>query len=80
LTHPNGLAVFCDRAMLLTGSQLADSATTFTENVTSLGGSNDDFSSLGGDSDLNTTVTIIAQLAHQESVQFSVENTVSDEL
>jgi hypothetical protein len=66
--------------LLLTGSQLADSATTFTENVTSLGGSNDDFSSLGGDSDLNTTVTIIAQLAHQESVQFSVENTVSDEL
>ena len=78
----NSLGVELDRLVgetessLDQSSQLSDSATLLTEHTSSSGGSDDDLGSDGGDSDLNTGVSILSQDASEELVQFGVENTV----
>lgn len=62
------------------GGQLADAATLDTENLLSLGGTDDDLSAGGGDADLDTRVTLSSELALEELVQLGVENTIGDEL
>jgi len=62
------------------GGQLADATALDTENLLGLGGADDDLSASGGDTNLDTGVTLSSELALEELVELSVENTVSDEL
>jgi len=62
------------------GGQLADATTLNTENLLSLGSTDDDLGTGRGHTDLNTRVTLSSELALEELVQFGVENTIGNEL
>jgi hypothetical protein len=67
-------------ALLDQGGQLADTATLNTENLLSLGSTDDDLSAGRGNADLNARVTLSSELTLEELVQFGVENTIGNEL
>lgn len=85
-TEGNALSVQLDGAirevetLLDDGSQLANAAALLTQNILGTGGTDDDLSALGGLTDLDTSETIVAQLALEEVVQLGVEETILDEL
>lgn len=60
--------------------EFSDSSTLVTEDVLSVGGSDDDFGSGVGDSDLTARVSFLGELSSEELVEFSGKDTVSDEL
>jgi hypothetical protein len=72
---------FCEfKSLLDDAGELTDAATLDTKDVLGAGGSDDDFSSHWGDSDLNTCISVSCQLASEELIQLGVENTVCYEL
>eukprot|EP01083_Nonionella_stella_P116322 345557_1 len=67
-------------SLLDNGGQFSDSLALLAENVLGLGSLDDDLGADGGHTDLHTSVPILSQFASHELVQFSVKDTVSDEL
>ena len=62
------------------GGELANAAAPLTENTLGLGGPDDNLLAGGGDTDLNSSVSLLGELAHEELVQLSVENSIGNEL
>jgi len=60
--------------------QFANATSLFSQNILGAGGTDDDLSTHGGDTDFNARVTIFTELTGEELVEFGVEDTVSDEL
>jgi len=67
-------------ALLDEGGELADAASLLTEDLLCVGGADDDVGDGGGDTDFDTRVALLGQLALEELVQLSIEDTVGDEL
>jgi len=67
-------------ALLDDGGELTDATAVLPQDVLSPGGADDDLGALGGDTDLDTGVALLAQGAGQELVQLGVEDTISDKL
>jgi len=61
------------------GGQFANTGTTLTEDILGAGGTDNDLGSDGSNADLDTGVSILGEGALEEIVQFSVEDTISDE-
>mmetsp|Transcript_21230 Transcript_21230/g.35281 ORF Transcript_21230/g.35281 Transcript_21230/m.35281 type:complete len:217 (-) Transcript_21230:70-720(-) len=62
------------------GGQFADAAALVPKHFTGLCGPDDDFRADGRDPHLHTGIAILGQGSHQEFVQLSVEDTISDKL
>jgi hypothetical protein len=62
------------------GGKFADSSSLLTENFLGVGCADDDIGDGGCDSDFDTRVSLLSQLALEELVQFCVEDTIGDEL
>lgn len=62
------------------GGKLANTASLLSENVLGLGGPDDDLLASGGDTDFNSGVSLLRELTGEELVEFSIENSVGDEL
>jgi hypothetical protein len=67
-------------SLLDEGGEFADSSSLLAENFLGVGCADDDVGDGGGDSNFNTRVSFLSQLALEELVQFSVEDTIGDEL
>ena len=67
-------------ALLHNGGELANAASLLSENTLGLGGPDDDLLAGGGDTDLNSSVPLLGELAHEELVQLSVENSIGNKL
>jgi hypothetical protein len=79
--------VSCDIASIqvrasfdFTDTYLADTATLLTENLLSVGCTDDDVGDGGSNSDLDAGVTFLGKLALEELVELGVEDSVGDEL
>jgi hypothetical protein len=62
------------------GGKFANSSSLLTENFLGVGCADDDIGDGGCDSDFDTRVSLLSQLALEELVQFCVEDTIGDEL
>mmetsp|Transcript_21229 Transcript_21229/g.35278 ORF Transcript_21229/g.35278 Transcript_21229/m.35278 type:complete len:217 (-) Transcript_21229:70-720(-) len=60
--------------------ELTNATALVPEHLPGFGGSDDDLSSNRCDADLHTGIAILGQGSHQEFVQLSVEDTISDKL
>jgi len=60
--------------------ELANAAALLAENLLGVGGSDDDIGDGGGNADLDAGVALLSELALEELVELSVEDTVGDEL
>jgi len=67
-------------SLLDDSGQLSDTSGLLSQDVSGASGSDDDFGSAGGNTDLNSRVTLLGQLTLQELVQLSVENAIGNEL
>lgn len=67
-------------ALLDEGGKFANAASLLSENFLSVGCADDDVGDGWGDTDFDTGVSLLSQLALEELVQFGVENTIGDEL
>ena len=67
-------------SLLDKGGELADSSSLLAEDFLGVGCADDDVGDGGGDSDLNTRVSLLSKFALEELVQFCVEDTIGDEL
>lgn len=67
-------------SLLDEGGEFADSSSLLAENFLGVGCADDNIGDGGGDSDFDTRVSLLSQLALEEFVQFCVEDTVGDEL
>jgi len=63
-------------ALLDERGELTDAATLLSEDLLCVGGADDDVGDGGGDADLDAGVTLLGQLALEEFVQLSIEDTV----
>mmetsp|Transcript_19288 Transcript_19288/g.34854 ORF Transcript_19288/g.34854 Transcript_19288/m.34854 type:complete len:330 (-) Transcript_19288:81-1070(-) len=60
--------------------QLTNALSLLSEHVLRLGCADDDFGTMGGGTDLDTSVTILGKFAGEELVEFGEENTVGNKL
>ena len=67
-------------SLLDEGGELADPSSLLAENFLGVGCADDDVGDGGGDSNFNTRVSFLSQLALEELIQFRVEDTIGDEL
>ena len=76
-----GDGVFRELESLLDeGGKFTNSSTLLAENFLGVGCADDDVGDGGGDSNFNTRVSFLSQLALEELIQFRVEDTIGDEL
>jgi len=73
-------AIWETETLLDEEGQLADAATVLTKDGSGLGGVDDDLSAGWGGTDLEARVALLGELAGEQLVQLSLEDTVSDEL
>lgn len=67
-------------ALLDERGELTDAAALLSENLLCVGGADDDVGDGGSDADLDARVTLLGQLALEELVQLSIEDTVCGRL
>ena len=67
-------------ALLDERGELTDAATLLSEDLLCMGGADDDVGDGGSDADLDAGVTLLGQLALEELVQLSIEDTVCEGL
>jgi len=67
-------------SLLDEGGELADAAALLTENLLSVGSSDDDVGDGGCDADFDAGVALLGKLTLEELVELGVEDAVSDEL
>jgi hypothetical protein len=67
-------------SLLHKSSEFTDSTTLVSEDFLSMSSADDDFGSCGRDTDFAARVTLFSELASEEFVEFSEEDSVRDEL
>ena len=67
-------------ALLDERGELTDAAALLSKNLLGVGGADDNVGHGGGNADLDARVTLLSELALEELVELSVEDTVGDEL
>jgi hypothetical protein len=60
--------------------QFTNAASVLSENVLGSGRSDDDFGTVGGGADLNSSVTVFGKLRNEQFVEFGIEDTIGNEL
>jgi len=73
-------AVLDLESLLDQSGQFSDSLGLVSQNVLGSGSENDDFGSLGGDSDFDARVTVLGEFLSEVSVEFSSEDALGDML
>lgn len=67
-------------SLLDEGGEFANAASLLSEDFLGVSGADDDVGDGWCDTDFDTRVSLLSQLALEELVQFGVENTIGDEL
>jgi hypothetical protein len=67
-------------SLLDEGGEFADSSSLLAENFLCVGGADDNIGDSWGNSDFDTRVSFLSQLALEELVQLGIEDTIGDEL
>jgi hypothetical protein len=67
-------------SLLNNRSELTDAASILSQDVLGAGGANDNFGTMGRGSNFDTSVTVFGQLAGQQLVQLTVEDTIGNKL
>jgi len=68
------------KSLLYESSEFTDSTSLVSEDFLCVGSADDDFSSGRRDSDFTTRVTLFSEFTSEKFVEFSVEDSVGDEL